>query len=123
MKMSNCLYCYQPLPAGGQPDFHERCSQDFFGKKAAPVLPYSLDDMAELAKNVVERSVAVPGVQPKLSLTLVQDVIDGQKKERLTIVGELGGNYIVKPPNADYPQMPENEHLTMRMAEAFGIRT
>ena len=121
--MSNCLYCYQPLPAEGQPDFHERCSQDFFGKKSAPVLPYSLDDMAELAKNVVERSVAVPGIQPKLSLTLVQDVIDGQKKERLTIVGELGGNYIVKPPNADYPEMPENEHLTMRMAEAFGIRT
>lgn len=79
--------------------------------------------MAELAKNVVERSIAVPGAQPKISLTLVQDTISGQKRERLTIVGEMGGNYIVKPPNAGYPELPQNEHLTMRIAEALGIRT
>lgn len=29
--------------------------------------------MDELAKNVVERSVAVPGVQAKLSMTLVKE--------------------------------------------------
>jgi len=121
--MANCLYCYQPLPEGGQPDFHERCSRDFFGEKAAPILPYTLNEMTELAKNVVERSIAVPGVQPKISLTLVKDIIDGRKNERLTIIGGLGGNYIVKPPTAEYPELPQNEHLTMRIAEAFGIAT
>ena len=121
--MSNCLYCYKPLPEGGQHDFHEHCSKDFFGEKTLPVLPYTLDKMTELAKHVVERSIAVPGVQPKISLTLVEDTINGQKRDRLTIVGALGGNYIVKPPNAEYPEMPQNEHLTMRIAEAFGIRT
>ncbi len=121
--MSNCLYCYQSLPESGQPDFHERCSRDFFGEKTTPILPYTLSEMAELAKNVVERSVAVPGVQPKISLTLVQDTIDGQKRERLTVIGALGGNYIVKPPSKEYPELPQNEHLTMRIAEAFGIAT
>jgi len=80
--------------------------------------------MTELAKNVVERSVAVPGVQPKLSLTIVQEALDNCPGGRLTVVGALGGNYIFKPPSPDYPEMPQNEHVTMRMAEeAFSIRT
>lgn len=33
-----------------------------------------------------------------------------------------GGNFIFKPPNVSYPEMPQNEHLTMRMAEAYGIK-
>ncbi len=79
--------------------------------------------MAELAKNVVERSVAVPGVQPKLSLSIVNDSLQDGNKGRLTVVGALGGNYIFKPPSDQFPEMPENEHLTMRIAEAFGINT
>ena len=38
------------------------------------------------------------------------------------IVGALGGGYIFKPPSDKYPEMPQNEHLTMRIAEVFGIR-
>ena len=33
----------------------------------------------------------------------------------------MGGNYILKPQNETFPQMPENEHLTMRMAELCSI--
>jgi serine/threonine-protein kinase HipA len=39
--------------------------------------------MAELAKNVVERSVAVPGVQPKISLSLIREAIENKRRERL----------------------------------------
>jgi serine/threonine-protein kinase HipA len=77
--------------------------------------------MAELARDVVERSVSVPGVQAKLSMSLVQ----ASKKNadtRLTIVGALGGNFILKPPADEFAEMPQNEHVTMRIAEAFGIR-
>jgi len=116
--MNKCLYCYQPV--NGESNFHESCSKQFFGSKVPPVLPYSIDQMSELAIDVVERSVTVPGVQPKLSMSLVEEA--GRKTDkRLTVVGALGGNYIFKPPSADYPEMPANEHLTMRMAEAFGI--
>jgi serine/threonine-protein kinase HipA len=38
-------------------------------------------------------------------------------------VGALGGNYIFKPPSTSYPEMPENEHVTMKIAEAYGIQT
>ncbi|MEQ9403245.1 MAG: HipA domain-containing protein [Cyclobacteriaceae bacterium] len=116
---NSCLYCYEPIDKGR--DFHEKCSLEFFGTLTSPKITYSLDQMDELAKNVVERSVAVPGVQAKLSMSLVR----GTKKKsdtRLTVVGALGGQYIFKPPSDRFPEMPGNEHVTMRIAEAFGIR-
>lgn len=118
-----CLYCYQALDENTRGDFHESCSLQFFGTKQQPLLQHTLEQMASLAKNVVERSVAVPGVQPKLSLSLVQDTLKQENKGRLTVVGALGGNYIFKPPSEQFAEMPENEHLTMRIAEAFGINT
>jgi serine/threonine-protein kinase HipA len=114
-----CLYCYQPLETSG--DFHEKCAKQFFGTSEVPILTYSLNDMSELAKQVVERSVAVPGVQPKLSMSMIKEKTDGPEN-RLTVVGALGGNYIFKPPSEHFPEMPENEHVTMRIAEAFGIK-
>ena len=119
----NCLYCYNHLPEGTKGDFHEHCSLDFFGTKEQPEFSYSLAQMDELARNVIERSIAVPGVQPKLSLTMVNSALDDGKNGRLTVVGALGGNYIFKPPSSIFQEMPENEHLTMRMAETFGMKT
>tara|TARA_Y100000588_G_C14052478_1_gene837856 strand:- start:250 stop:1065 length:816 start_codon:yes stop_codon:yes gene_type:complete len=78
--------------------------------------------MVDLAKNVVERRIAVPGVQPKLSLSFIDNAL-ASENNRLTVVGALGGNYILKPPSAAFAEMPQNEHFTMRMAEGFGIRT
>lgn len=116
---NKCLYCYQPLEAGH--DFHEKCSLAFFGTPIPPAIAYSLNQMDELAKNIVERSVAVPGVQAKLSMSLVKEA-KGKFDTRLTVIGALGGQYIFKPPSNRYPEMPENEHVTMRIAETFGIR-
>jgi serine/threonine-protein kinase HipA len=79
--------------------------------------------MNELAKEVVSHRIAVPGVQPKLSLTLIDDVLNQKNATRLTVVGALGGYFIFKPPSSTYPEMPENEHLTMKIAEAFGVPT
>ena len=94
---------------------------EFFGTNTAPKLEYSLNQMDELAKKVVERSIAVPGVQPKLSMSLIKEAKENSDS-RLTIVGALGGYYIFKPPSDKFPDIPENEHLTMRIAESFGIR-
>jgi len=116
---NRCLYCYESVENGL--DFHEKCSTDFFGSATPPKIAYSLDQMDELAKNLVERSIAVPGVQPKLSMSLVNEVKENSDS-RLTVVGALGGQYIFKPPSDRFPEMPQNEHVTMRMAESFGIR-
>ena len=119
-----CLYCYHLLEQTNSSEFHERCSLKFFGTKTPPLFNYSIDQMTELARIVVQRSIAVPGVQPKLSLTIVKDALERSSGGRLTIVGALGGNYILKPPFSEYREMPQNEHITMRIAEeAFGIHT
>ncbi len=119
MGKNRCLYCYEAL--NEVEDFHVKCSQAFFGTSKPPEIPYALNQMAELAKDVVERSVAVPGVQPKLSLSLIKKT-RASTDTRLTVVGALGGNFILKPPTENYPEMPENEHVTMRIAEAFNIK-
>lgn len=116
---NRCLYCYEPIES--ETDFHAKCSYEFFGTPTPPKIDYTLDQMDELAKNVVERSVAVPGVQPKLSMSLVKKNSE-QSNSRLTVIGALGGHFIFKPPSHRFPEMPENEHLTMRIAEAFGIQ-
>ncbi|MDG2279125.1 MAG: HipA domain-containing protein [Flavicella sp.] len=113
--MNKCLYCYKKLSVD-EIDFHRACSVQFFGTELPPELNYSLNDMKRLAEDTIQRSISVPGVQPKLSM----DFSHGSS--RLTVVGALGGNYIFKPPNKDYSEMPENEHVTMRIAEAFGIQ-
>lgn len=117
--MSKCLYCYKETE--NDADFHPICSKSIFGKESAPIIDYTYAQMADLAKDVVERRVSVPGVQAKLSMSLVHEVKE-QSDSRLTVVGALGGNYIFKPPNEHYPEMPANEHLTMRISEAFGIK-
>ena len=74
-----------------------------------------------LWRETAANRVAVPGVQPKLSMSLVKDTKENSDT-RLTVVGALGGHYILKPPSDKFLEMPENEHVTMRMAESFGIR-
>ena len=97
-----------------------KCSLKFFGTPTPPIIPYSIDQMADLAKDIVERSISVPGVQAKLSMSLIKETRDSSDT-RLTVTGALGGNYILKPPAENYPEMPQNEHATMRIAEAFKI--
>ena len=116
---NKCLYCYEAHDDSN--DFHESCAKNFFGSTSAPNLSYNLDDMVELATQVLERSVAVTGVQPKLSMSLIKSKAKDHDY-RLTVVGALGGHYIFKPPSTHFPEMPENEHVTMRIAQSFGIK-
>jgi serine/threonine-protein kinase HipA len=118
--MSKCLYCYSDLDEN-EVDYHAKCIKAFFGTKHAPNLPYHLSEMETLAKHAAELSITVPGVQPKLSLGWIKTALENGHQGRLTIMDALEGNYILKPQNAEYPQMPENEHLSMKLAELFKI--
>lgn len=119
--MSKCLYCYKELASSDAGDYHSKCIKAFYGTKSAPDLPYRLDEMEKLAKKAVELSVTVPGVQPKLSLGWMKSTLENGNIGRLTIMNALEGLYILKPQNAAYEQMPENEHLSMKLAELLKI--
>lgn len=120
--MSRCLYCYQPLPPEVAADYHPACSRKLFGKAVPPAFPYTEAEMLELAEAVVRQHITVTGVQPKLSLTVTPAGATGQPG-RFTIVGALDGEYILKPPTAHYPHLPEVEDLTMHLATLARLPT
>lgn len=119
MEKNRCLYCYKELE-DGQRDFHPGCARKFFGTSAAPVMPYTRDNMHELAQRVIRTSTSVTGVQAKMSL----DVNRGGKNEpsRFTVVG-LWGKYIFKPESPKYHELPQLEDLTMKLADIAKIKT
>lgn len=114
-----CLHCYKPL-SDGEVDYHKGCARKIFESAIVPVLPYTRANIKELAREIVAASTTVTGVQAKLSL----DISRGKAGEaqRFTIVG-LWGKYILKPQTDRFANLPENEDLTMHMAEAAGIKT
>ncbi len=117
--MNKCLSCYKEIENSDQ-SFHEKCSKKMFKSKEAPALDYTLDEINDLAKEVIKKRVAIPGVQPKLSLTLENTDTPGK---RLTIVGLWEGLYVLKPQNKEFPELPQNEDLTMHLSEIVGIKT
>jgi len=127
MSTQKCLFCYENLD-NSEKDFHSKCSKKFFGTATPPFLDVSLTEIEKLAVNILQRSVSITGVQPKLSVDLVPKGSlreKGKNKKEspwLSIVG-LWGNYILKPPHKDFPQMPEIEDLTMHLAKITGINT
>jgi len=119
MSEPRCKICFGLL-SSNETDFHPPCCRKLFGSSKPPQVPYTWRDLNALAEQVVRSRVAVPGVQPKLSLHLERR--SAREDGRFTIVG-LEGGYILKPSVERFPQMPELEHLTMRMAACFGIET
>ena len=114
--MSKCLFCYKEL-GPGEVDFHKSCCKKFFGTATAPSLDYTRAQMDELAAQVIKSQTTLTGVQPKLSLNL--DKHKGSAK--LTIVG-LWGDYIFKPQTERFAMLPENEDLTMHLAEIAKLK-
>ena len=116
--MKKCLYCYEELD-GDEIDFHQTCSKKMFGTNIPPILDFNLQETEKIAQKIVTKSIAVTGVQPKLSLELEKKI---KEIPRLTIVG-LHGDYIFKPQSQQFAELPENEDLTMHLAELVKIKT
>jgi len=76
-------------------------------------LPYTAVELRQEAANRATKQ-SIQGVQPKLSAAV--SIVDQEFK----IVDQFG-TYIIKPQNDLFPQLPENEDVTMRMAKVFGL--
>lgn len=76
-------------------------------------LPHTREQLLEEAAARAAK-MSIQGMQPKVSTVL--RVTNG----RMEVV-DNGGRFIVKPPHLIYPELPENEALTMSLAETVGI--
>lgn len=77
--------------------------------------PYSAETQRREAV-VRAGKMSIQGIQPKLSarLNAARGVFE---------ICDKDGRYILKPQHAVYPELPQNEDLTMRLAKAVGIET
>lgn len=122
---NSCLYCYKEIDEkalktkAGNKGYHEKCSQKFFGRKIPPELDFTEAQVLEMAEQIIKSQKTVTGVQAKLSLGLNKN---SEEPERFTIVG-LWGEYILKPQTEFFKNLPENEDLTMHLAEISKIKT
>lgn len=101
-------------------DYHSSCARKIFESSNVPQLPYTRSNIKDLAREIVAASTTVTGVQAKLSLDIARG--RGGEPQRFTIVG-LWGRFILKPQTDRWANLLENEDLTMRLAEAVGIKT
>lgn len=76
-------------------------------------LPYTVEEQLRLASELAAK-ISIQGVQPKLSVKL-------QVEQNSFIVVEKGGQYILKPQNPIFSNLPENEDLTMKLAASAGL--
>lgn len=105
------------------PITYETCEDSNYSKAGLKLLSPNLKTLnnmeftqQELLQETVARAVklSIQGVQPKLSAKL--NVALG----KFEIVDRYG-TFILKPQNLSFRELPENEDLTMRMAETAGI--
>lgn len=105
------------------PITYEPCGGLLYSEKGLKLLSPALKDLSllnfsaeELRSEAMIRAskMSIQGVQPKLSAVL--NIRDG----RFDIVDKKG-RFILKPQHHIFPELPQNEDLTMRMASIAGI--
>ena len=100
-------------------------SESKYSANGLKLLSRNLSDLKDIEYSAEEQrheaavratKMSIQGVQPKLSAIL------NIQHSKLEIV-DINGKYIIKPQHHIYPQLPENEDLTMKMASICGINT
>lgn len=112
--MTGCPICLGELSDGEA--FHVKCAEALFGTQHLPRLDVSPERLSELGVEMITVGHgSISGTQPKV---LVDVSPDG---DRLEIAIGRSGPFILKPQTSAFPYLPENEHLSMRLAERAGV--
>ena len=99
------------------------CGDGLYSESGLRLLSPELKVLRELEYTAEEQRIeaynraskmSIQGVQPKLSAKL------SIREGKFEIV-DTGGKYILKPQHHLYPEMPQNEDLTMRLANEIGL--
>lgn len=106
------------------PITYEQISEGTYSRKGINLLSRNLVSLKNLNYTKEEQlqeaaaratKLSIQGVQPKLSAKIIV------KNSSFQLV-DKGGTYILKPQNFLFPQLPENEDLTMRLASNIGLK-
>jgi len=109
--MSSCLICLDEA-TDTEPQ-HAKCSLRLFGTKEPPQLDVDLAKLHTMGLAMVGHA-SLSGVQRKISLRLGEE-------PRTLMVATDKAQFICKPQAQTFPSLPENEHVTMKLAALAGI--
>lgn len=109
--MKRCPITYEQLEEGRYSTKGLKLLSPVLKKLA--LLDYTAEELRAEAMQRASK-MSVQGIQPKLSAVL------NIKAGRFEAV-DKGGRYIIKPPHPIFPELPQNEDLTMRLAAIIGI--
>lgn len=110
--MKRCLITYDLIQGEGE-----------YSARGLKLLDRNLTSLAPLTYTAEEQraealeragKMSIQGLQLKLSATL-------KVKAGTFDVVDRNGRFILKPPSLDFPELPENQDLTMRLASAVGV--
>lgn len=110
--MSRCLITYETI---NDANLYSLGGLKLLSPQLTKLEPLNIS-AAEQRSEALERAgkMSIQGVQPKLSAILKI------KESRFEIVDQ-NGRYILKPQSEHYPELPENEAITMSLAATIGI--
>jgi len=110
--MNRCSITYEPLAEEAN---YSQAGLKLLNRNLVSLAPleFTAEQQRQEAINRAGK-MSIQGLQLKLSAVL--RISEG----RFEVVN-AGGRYILKPQSRDFPELPENEDLTMRMAAAVGI--
>ncbi len=108
---ARCLVCLKDVD--GESEYHPACAKTLFGSTRIPTIDLEIAKFHTLAQAMVGHT-SLSGVQRKVSVGLTAD------RATLRVAMERG-HFILKPQAQVFPHLPENEHVTMRMASAAGL--
>lgn len=106
-----CRICLNNV--AGDEDYHSRCLRDLFKTSQVPTLDVEISKL-HLAALEMAGHTSLSGIQKKIAV----NVAPGRATLR---VAADGGRYILKPQTDTYPFVPQNEHVTTRLAELADI--
>jgi serine/threonine-protein kinase HipA len=111
--MKRCPITYEP---SGKEDYSTAGLRKLAPSlRSLATLPFTAAELRTEATRLATK-MSIQGIQPKVSAVL------SPKNGCFEIVAAKG-TYILKPQSPDYPELPENEDLTMRLAAAAKIET
>ena len=106
-----CWICLDLLPDSGK--YHSACLDMLWGVSTVPAIAFDLLAVNGWADEHGGR-LSISGFQPKAPAALSKD------RSALVLV-ESNSTHIVKTPQSHMLHLPQNEHLTMRLARMVGL--
>ena len=112
--MNRCPITYRPC---GDGERYSRAGLRLLSPNLEQLRDFPYDAQQQRREAVIRAAkLSIQGVQPKLSVRL-------SAKSGLFEIVDRGGRYIIKPQHDVYPNLPENEGVTMHLAGLCGIET